>query len=699
MARGSTIPTQSGTVRGQNRREEGAAGGKGFLHHLAPLARGLLLAAVLGVMLLTAAVLGMEEQKMVALVSPSATEPETATPVATPTATRPNPTTAMATPIATRPNPTHTPTETVPTSSPTPSPVPPSATPQPTVQARCVPPSNWRLYTVGRGESLSSLAWRYWTSQKSLVEANCLTSYAVYVGQRIYIPNVSPRQSCGRPSGWVAYLIQRGDTLSSIARQTGTTVAVLKQANCLKSDRIYAGATLWVPRLPPPTRTPRPTATRRPTYTPTPTPTPTPDTTPPETTIISGPDDPTTSTVATFTFSADEQEVTFECALDKAAFVVCTSPQSYADLSEGNHTFQVRATDAAGNTDPSPASYGWMVEEPTDTTPPETTISSGPNNPTTSTKATFVFAASEVGATFQCALDGEGFTGCTSPKSYAGLSVGSHTFQVRATDAAGNTDPSPASYSWTIEEPTDTTPPETTISSGPNNPTTSTQATFVFAASEVGATFQCALDGGGFVSCTSPKSYTGLSVGSHTFQVRATDAAGNTDPSPASYSWTIEEPPDTMPPETTISSGPNNPTTSTKATFVFAASEAGATFQCALDGGGFVSCTSPKSYADVSVGSHTFQVRATDAAGNTDPSPASYGWTVEEAPADARLLETVIDPRPVGPKSPRELALAPDHGASPSAVPSPTRARNEVVFLYVAAVWPVVPQVLLLADR
>ena len=47
------------------------------------------------------------------------------------------------------------------------------------------------------------------------------------------------------------------------------------------------------------------------------------------------------------------------------------------------------------------------------------------------------------------------------------------------------------------------------------------------------------LDGGTFQSCSSPKKYSGLAAGSHTFQVQSTDAAGNSDPTPASHAWTI----------------------------------------------------------------------------------------------------------------------------------------------------------------
>jgi hypothetical protein len=85
----------------------------------------------------------------------------------------------------------------------------------------------------------------------------------------------------------------------------------------------------------------------------------------------------------------------------------------------------------------------------------------------------------------------------------------------------------------------DTTAPETTVDSGPEDPTTVMSATFTFSANEPGVTFACSLDGVAFVACTSPVELTGLGLGAHTFAVQATDHAGNTDPTPASYSWTV----------------------------------------------------------------------------------------------------------------------------------------------------------------
>lgn len=90
---------------------------------------------------------------------------------------------------------------------------------------------------------------------------------------------------------------------------------------------------------------------------------------------------------------------------------------------------------------------------PPDIIPPDTTIDSGLPTSTTSSMATFTFHSTESGSTFECKLDAGSFTPCSSPQTYSGLAVGSHTFSVRATNVAGNTDPTPAIYIWQVNIP------------------------------------------------------------------------------------------------------------------------------------------------------------------------------------------------------------------------------------------------------
>ena len=358
------------------------------------------------------------------------------------------------------------------------------------------------------------------------------------------------------------------------------------------------------------------------------------DTVAPSVSIDSGPSGAVSGTSASFTFSSNDKSATFQCSLDGAAFASCSSPKSYTGLSEGSHTFQVRATDAAGNTDPIPASTTWMV----DAVAPDTTLDSGPSGTITVAEATFEFS-SEAGATFECRLDGIAYSACSSPKSYTNLSNSSHTFDVRATDAAGNVDASPASGTFRVDvpPPPDTTAPETTIDSGPSGTVSTSSADFAFSSSEPYSTFECSLDSAAYTACTSPKSYSGLSEGSHTLQAKATDQAGNTDASPASRTWTV----DTSSPETTIDSGPADGATlsSGDVSFTFSSDEAGSTFQCQLDPleSAPASCTSPKSYSGLMAGTeYTFSVWATDASGNPDATPATSTFTPLETRTNVR---------------------------------------------------------------
>lgn len=112
------------------------------------------------------------------------------------------------------------------------------------------------------------------------------------------------------------------------------------------------------------------------------------------------------------------------------------------------HTVTATATDVVGaNT----SEFSGAVVVKFDETPPETKISAGPSGMVRNTSATFAFTSTESGSTFECSLDGAAFGPCASPKKFGGLSQGRHTFRVRATDAAGNTDPTPAIRAWTVD--------------------------------------------------------------------------------------------------------------------------------------------------------------------------------------------------------------------------------------------------------
>jgi 6-phosphogluconolactonase (cycloisomerase 2 family) len=92
----------------------------------------------------------------------------------------------------------------------------------------------------------------------------------------------------------------------------------------------------------------------------------------------------------------------------------------------------------------------WFVRD--DETPPETTITNGPNPRTKRRRASFEFISSEPFSSFECKLDKRGFKPCPSPRGYGKklLKPGKHTFRVRALDEPGNTDRSPARMRWRI---------------------------------------------------------------------------------------------------------------------------------------------------------------------------------------------------------------------------------------------------------
>jgi len=194
------------------------------------------------------------------------------------------------------------------------------------------------------------------------------------------------------------------------------------------------------------------------------------DLTAPDAIIDSMPLDLTNQTTATFAFHATEPGSTLACSLDGAAFAGCSSPVAAPGLTDGLHSFAVRATDLAGNTG-SAASFSWSI----DTQAPDTVIDSAPPLVTDSNTATFTFHALGASAV-TCQLDAQGAVACASGTvTYAGLGAGSHTFTVQATDAAGNTGPA-ATFSWAVVTPAPPTTPSATPPTTPSATPPTTQS-------------------------------------------------------------------------------------------------------------------------------------------------------------------------------------------------------------------------------
>src|SRR5215211_1446686 len=266
-----------------------------------------------------------------------------------------------------------------------------------------------------------------------------------------------------------------------------------------------------------------------------------------------------------------------------------SSSQSVATLNPNsdlaaNTTYQVLIVGGSSgvkdvNNNALSANKSWTF---TTVTPPNTTIASGPTGVVASTSASFAFSSSKANSTFQCSLDNSTFAACASPKNYPGpLSQGNHTFRVRAIDASGIQDPTPASRSWTV----DTVGPNATITDGPTSRSNSLSATFTFSGAESGGSYVCKIDAAGspgtFSVCSSGQTFTVQTDGTYTFSVRASDALGNFGASD-SRTWTADTTPPTVdnlsPADAATGVSPTSNVTATFSEVMNASSISGQTF-------------------------------------------------------------------------------------------------------------------------
>ena len=216
---------------------------------------------------------------------------------------------------------------------------------------------------------------------------------------------------------------------------------------------------------------------------------------------------------------------------------------------------------------------------------------------------------------------------------------------MRATDAAGNVETNPPTRSFTV----DTAAIETFLEAGPEGLTNDPTPSFTFGSPATGAMFECKIEGAGIVAAGLRRLL--VAVRRRPSCARAptrsrcaprTPRASRTR-RPSERSFTV----DADAPDTTIATGPldGGKTTDRTPTFVSTSSEAGSTFECRLDNitkenvdtVAWASCESNWDLAELEGGKHTVEVRATDAAGNTDATPATRTFTVLVCDTEVRF--------------------------------------------------------------
>lgn len=97
------------------------------------------------------------------------------------------------------------------------------------------------IYTVKKGDSLWKIANKYNTTVEKLKSANNLKTNTLSVGQKLVIPSISVS-----PEVSDTYIVQKGDSLWSIANKFNMTVSELKNLNNLTNNLLSIGQVLKI---------------------------------------------------------------------------------------------------------------------------------------------------------------------------------------------------------------------------------------------------------------------------------------------------------------------------------------------------------------------------------------------------------------------------------------------------------------------
>ena len=361
------------------------------------------------------------------------------------------------------------------------------------------------------------------------------------------------------------------------------------------------------------------------------------DTAAPAIIVDSQPGSLTTARSATFTFRATDDrtpadQISYQCRLDQADWSACSSPATYDALDVGEHTFAVRATDLAGNTDEATAS--WIVHTVPDA-PAHVSASAGDRSAAVSWTPAAGNGSPVTGYTITASPGDHSVTvdGDTHTAAVPGLVNGTaYTVTVTATNAAG-TGPASAPSSPVTPAGVPDAPAHVSASAGDGSAAVSWTPAAGNGSPITGYTIT-ATPGDHSVTVdgdTHTATVPGLDNGTaYTITVTAANAAGT---GPASAPSTAVVPRDSIKPTVTVTGKPAALTATSTARFTFTATDStdpvsALTYRCSLDGAAPTACISPRTYTNLSSAAHRFTVTAVDASGNQS-TPATYVWRVD----------------------------------------------------------------------
>jgi hypothetical protein len=276
-------------------------------------------------------------------------------------------------------------------------------------------------------------------------------------------------------------------------------------------------------------------------------------------------------------------------------------------------------------------------------------------------------------------VDDGDYYAVASPFRFSIYATGEHTIYLKGVDKYGNEDPTPATFTIIIVKkthpPSDDGNPDTCINSvrtpagknipnGGSTPSKVVSVDFQGTVSGPGSHIDLKLDNGRYKPVASPRTITGLSVGTHTIYLRAVDKDGNVDPTPAKWTFTVKKDkggggyPDTWinwvratPRGVNIATGGSTSSSTVIVDFQGTVAGKGSHIDLKIDDGPYKPVASPRTITGLSDGTHTIYLRAEDKEGKRDPSPAQWKFTV---------IKDGDEPPPVQPPRPNAISVQTD---------------------------------------